>query len=199
MNLGKLNQTVILIDTDYLNEKIKENVVFYKDLYPDKQFDTIMLFKLLYSFMLNARVQESGNNVDVLFAYRLENSNLYFCNPNDIWDLGMTEEFSMKTNLGNLIVRSFFADPEGESCSMHFINMFKMLCYDDSVDRIIMVADNAELNIELLKGSYKLWENKSLFLLKDYQNSKISAPIKIKYVNISYAIASALGLENHEF
>ena len=46
MNLGKLNQTVILIDTDYLNEKIKENVVFYKDLYPDKQFDTIMLFKL---------------------------------------------------------------------------------------------------------------------------------------------------------
>ena len=147
--------------------------------------------------MLNARVQDSGNNVDVLFAYRIENSNLYFCNPNDIWDLSMIQEISMKTNLGNLIIRSFFADPEGESCSRHFINMFKMLCYDDSVARIIMVADNAELNIELLSGAYKRRENKSFFMLKDSQNSKISVPIK--NVNISYAIASALGLENHEF
>ena len=196
MNLGELNQTVILIVTDYLNEKIKENVVFYKNLYPDKKFDTIKLSKLLYSFVLNARVVESGHNVDVLFAYKLEKSELYFCNPNDVWDFGMTQDVSMKTEHGNLIVRSFFADEE-ESCSMHFINMFQMLCYDNSVDRIIMVADNTELNFALEVRHKKLWERKSLFFFKDYHNSKISLPIK--YVNIAYTIALALGLNSNEF
>ena len=46
MNLGKLNKTVILIDTDYLNQKIKENIEFYKDLYPDKELNTINLVTL---------------------------------------------------------------------------------------------------------------------------------------------------------
>ena len=41
MNLGKLNKTVILIDTDYLNQKIKENIEFYRDLYTDKDINTI--------------------------------------------------------------------------------------------------------------------------------------------------------------
>ena len=48
MNLGKLNKTVILIDTDYLNQKIKENIEFYRDLYPEKKLNTLALYELIY-------------------------------------------------------------------------------------------------------------------------------------------------------
>ena len=50
MNLGKLNKTVLLIDTDYLNQKIKENIGFYRDLYPDKELNTLNLYELIYNF-----------------------------------------------------------------------------------------------------------------------------------------------------
>ena len=45
----------------------------------------------------------------------------------------------------NVTIRSFFAD-EDESCSKHFTIMFKMLHRNNSVDRVIMVADSKDLN-----------------------------------------------------
>ena len=85
MNLGKLNKTVILIDTDYLNQKIKENIEFYRDLYPDKELSTLNLYQLIYNFIVNARVESDERNIDVLFAYRLSDSLLYSTNPDNVW------------------------------------------------------------------------------------------------------------------
>ena len=118
MNFGKLNSTVILIDKEFLDDMIKENVQNYKNIYPNKQFDRINLSALLYSFLLNARVEESGHYIDVLFAFKSENPKLYYCEPSDMpWDATTIE-----TEKGDLIVRSFFAD-EDETCRRHFNSM----------------------------------------------------------------------------
>ena len=96
MNLGKLNKTVILIDTDYLNQKIKENIEFYRDLYPDKELNTLNLYQLIYNFIVNARVESDERNIDVLFAYRLSDSLLYSTNPGNVWNFINAENLNIE-------------------------------------------------------------------------------------------------------
>ena len=192
MNLGKLNKTVILIDTDYLNQKIKENIEFYRDLYPDKKLDTVELYQLIYNFILGARVESDEQNIDVLFAYRLSDSLLYSTNPGNIWSFINAQNLNIKEF--NVTIRSFFAD-EDESCSEHFTIMFKMLHRSNSVDRIIMVADNVELN-DAFRFTPELLE-KNLFLFRDNHNTNID--FSIYFVNIAYIIAQSLGLEKGEW
>ena len=50
MNLRDLNNTVIIIDTDFIRDRISENLNFYKKLYPNKVFDKINLYNLVYKF-----------------------------------------------------------------------------------------------------------------------------------------------------
>lgn len=193
MNLGILNETVILIDTDFLNERIRHNLFFYKKLYPDKVFDKINLADLLYKFALNARVEEAGHNVDILFAYTLSNSNLEHCTPSNLTFDITSDGVQMETDKGTFLIRSFFGD-EDETCNEHFLNMLRMVNYSPRVSRIIMVADSPELNFEL-EMMHEQNEN-SLFLIKKYHNTQIEVPIK--YVKIDYPIAYALGLNNNE-
>ena len=121
MNLGKLNKTVILIDTDYLNQKIKENIEFYRDLYPDKELNTLNLYQLIYNFIVNARVESDERNIDVLFAYRLSDSLLYSTNPGNVWNFINAENLNIEEF--NVTIRSFSADESAdESCSKHFYN-----------------------------------------------------------------------------
>jgi len=192
MNLGKLNKTVILIDTDYLNQKIKENIEFYRDLYPDKELNTVDLYQLIYNFILGARVESDEQNIDVLFAYRLSESLLYSTDPGNIWSFINAQNLSIKEF--NVTIRSFFAD-EDESCSEHFTIMFKMLHSSNSVERVIMVADSVELN-DAFRFTPELLE-KNLFLFRDDHDTNIDFPIY--FVNIAYMIAQSLGLDKGEW
>ena len=192
MNLGKLNKTVILIDTDYLNQKIRENIEFYRDLYPDKELNTVDLYQLIYNFILGARVESDEQNIDVLFAYRLSDSLLYSTDPGNVWNFINAQNLNIKEF--NVTIRSFFAD-EDESCSKHFTNMFKMLHGSNSVDRIIMVADSVELN-DAFRFTPELLE-KNLFLFRDDHNTNID--FSIYFVNIAYVIAQSLGLDKGEW
>jgi len=192
MHLGKLNKTVILIDTDYLNQKIKENIEFYRDLYPDKELNTVDLYQLIYNFILGARVESDEQNIDVLFAYRLSDSLLYSTDPGNVWNFINAQNLNIKEF--NVTIRSFFAD-EDESCSEHFTIMFKMLHRSNSVDRIIMVADSVELN-DAFRFTPELLE-KNLFLFRDDHNTNID--FSIYFVNIAYIIAQSLGLDKGEW
>ena len=192
MNLGKLNKTVILIDTDFLNQKIKENIEFYSDLYPDKQLNTLNLNQLIYNFILNARVESDEQNIDVLFAYRLSDSLLYSTNPGNVWDFVNAQNLNIEE--WNVSIRSFFAD-EDESCSEHFIQMLNLIHRNNSVDRIIMVADSVELN-DAFRFTPELLE-KNLFLFRDDHNTNID--FSIYFVNIAYMIAQSLGLDSGEW
>jgi len=192
MVLGKLNKTVILIDKDYLNKKIKENIEFYGGLYPDKHLNIINLSQLIHSFILNARVENDEENIDVLFAYRSDDSLLYSTDPDNVWIFINAQNI----NIGEWCVtlRSFFA-AEDESCSEHFSSMLKMIHRNNSVDRVIMVADSVELNNEL-RFSPELLE-KNLFLFRDDHNTNID--FSINFVNITYMIAQSLGLSREEW
>ena len=192
MNLGKLNKTVILIDTDYLNQKIRENIEFYRDLYPDKELNTVDLYQLIYNFILGARVESDEQNIDVLFAYRLSDSLLYSTDPGNVWNFINAQNLNIKEF--NVTIRSFFAD-EDESCSEHFTIMFKMLHRSNSVGRVIMVADSVELN-DALRFTPELLE-KNLFLFRDDHDTNID--FSIYFVNIAYTIAQSLGLDRGEW
>lgn len=194
MNLGILNETVILIDTDFLNERISHNLSFYKELYPDKDFDKINLADLLYKFALNARVEEAGHNVDILFAYTLSNSNLEHCTPSNLTFDITSDGVQMETDKGTFLIRAFFGD-ENETCNEHFLNMLRMVKNSSRVSRIIMVADNPDLNFELEMMCEQ--NEKSLFIFKKH-HSQTAIDADVKFVTILYPIAYALGLNNSE-
>ena len=194
MNLGSLNETVILIDTDFLNERISHHLAFYKELHPDKNFEKINLANLLYKFVLNARVEEAGHNVDILFAYTLGNGTLTNCEPNNVFSFIDTKQVQMETEKGTFLIRSFFGD-EDETCSDHFINMLRMVNYSPRVSRIIMVADNPDLNFELEMMCEQ--NEKSLFIFKKH-HLQTAIDVDVNFVTIVYPIAYSLGLNNSE-
>lgn len=193
MNLGILNETVIIIDTDFLNERISHNLTFYKELYPDKNFEKINLAELLYDFALNARVEEEGRNVDIIFAYTLSNSILVHCTPSNLtYDIS-SDGVQMETDIGKFLIRSFWGDI-GETCIKHFCNILSMADNSSRVARIIIIADNDFLNDQLEYMEYK--KEKILLLIKKYHHTEIN--VDIKYVNIDYIIADSLGLNKNE-
>jgi hypothetical protein len=193
MNLGILNETVIIIDTDFLNERISHNLTFYKELYPDKNFEKINLAELLYDFALNARVEEEGHNVDIIFAYTLSNSILAHCTPSNLtYDIS-SDGVQMETDIGKFSIRSFWGDI-GETCIEHFCNILRMADNSPRVSRIIIIADNNFLNDQLEYMEYK--KEKILLLIKKYHHTEIH--VDIKYVNIDYIIADSLGLNKNE-
>ncbi len=186
MNFGKLNKTVILIDTDFLNEKTKELLVFYRDLYPEKEFKQIDVVQLITSFATQSGVNEKGSTVDVIFAHTLEDSDLYFCKPSEL--VSEINETTFENEIAIFFIRSYFAD-EDESCREHFINMLEQIYNDKNVTRIIIIADNSEINdqLNLMQSESK----KDLFMIKNY-HSEINVPIK--FFNIDYIIGNLLGL-----
>ena len=198
MDLGILNETVILIDTDFLNESISYHLNFYKELYPDKNFEKIKLADLLYKFVLNARVEEGNHNIDILFACTLSNSNLKYCTPSDLTFYSTSDGVQMKTDKGTLVIRSFFGDDEekDESCSEYFLKMLRIVNQSSRVSRIIMIADNPFLNIEL--EMMRTQNEKSLFIFKEHHSITHINVLDLKHVNIVYPLAYALGLRNSE-
>ena len=193
MRIGELNKTVILIDSDFLNERILSTMHFYKELYPDKEFEVINLFELIDSFSHNARLEDSENDLDVLFAYRLSNDNLENCRPRNLTVDISSNGVRIKSELRNFVIRSFFAD-ENESCSRHFVNMLKIVHSKSNVSKIILIGDSPELNSEL-----KLMLNASdrkFFLFKKSHESFIGLPIQ--YIDVDYLVAFALGLDSSE-
>ena len=70
-----------------------------------------------------------------------------------------------------------------------------MLHRNNSVDRIIMVADSVELN-DAFRFTPELLE-KNLFLFRDDHDTNID--FSINFVNISYMIAQSLGLDRGEW
>jgi len=193
MKLEELNQTVMLIDTDFLIEKISENYNFYKDLYPEKIFGDINLAKLLHQFAINARVQEANHYVDIIFAYTLDNTILPNCKPNNVFEFNDTKNLRLKTNIGEFLIKSFFAD-ENENCSDHFINLLSKVHNNINVSRIITVSDNPELDY-YLNLFFKKGE-KSFFLIKSSTESYIST--KFTFVGIDELIAFAFGINATE-
>ncbi|MDH6357985.1 hypothetical protein [Parabacteroides sp. PF5-9] len=191
MHLGLLSETIILINTDFLNQQICFTLDIYKEVYPFKDFDKINLENLLYQFALNARIEEVGHVVDVIFAYKLNSSFLTHCIPEDVFCFIDSNQVKVETEIGSFRIRSFFAD-QNETCNEHYINILKDIYRNPRVSRIVMVADNYELNNEILMMN----DSKSLFFLKKYHDTEIEIPVK--YVNINYPIAYALGLAKSE-
>ena len=127
-----------------------------------------------------------------MFAYRLSDSLLYSTDPGNVWNFINAQNLDIKEF--NVTIRSFFAD-EDESCSEHFIHMLNLIHRNNSVDRIIMVADSVELN-DAFRFSPELLE-KNLFLFRDDHDTNID--FSINFVNIAYMIAQSLGLDRGEW
>jgi hypothetical protein len=119
----------------------------------------------------------------------LNNSQLTHCEPNNVFNFIDSNQVQMETEKGTFLIRSFFGD-EDETCTEHFINMLSMVNYSPRVSRIIMVADNSDLNFELEMMSEQ--NDKSLFMFTKGSDSSIE--VEIKYIPIYYIIAQSLGV-----
>jgi len=185
MKLGNLNKIVVLINTDFLNEQIRNSLIFYKGLYPNKNFEKINIADLLYKLVPNAIIEE-GDKIDILFSYTLSNSKLEHCTPNALTFDISSDGVKMETDKGTFFIRAFFGD-ENETCSEHFVNMLQLINGSPKVSRIIMVADtdNSELTFELERMSI---ENE----IMNVQGKKWH------YTETTSHIAYALGLNGNE-
>jgi hypothetical protein len=191
MKLGQLSETVILIDTDFLNENISENLAFYRNLYPLKKFIPINLKELILKFAENARINIPGQSVDVIFAYSLTNSVINFCTPSDL--TFEIDNLSLSSERGLFQCKAFFAD-EDESNIMHYIDILEQLFSYKNIKKIVLVADNVELNDEIEMNEYQTF--KDLFLIKNTHGTHISLPVY--YSDIDNIIAYSLGLNRSE-
>jgi len=192
MNLGSLNNTIILIDTEFFNEIISYYLTLYQRLYPDKDLKKINLTDLIYKLAINARVEEAGHKIDVIFAYTFSNSRLLYCKPADLtYDIS-NEGIQKVTDKGTFLIRAFFAD-EDETCSEHFLNLLQIINHNPNVSRIVLFANNSDYNNELEMIIKQ--KEKSLFLFRQ-SGSGISLPIK--NINLDLIIPFEFGLTRYE-
>jgi len=132
-----------------------------------------------------------GQILDVIFAYSLSGSVLKFCIPSDL--TFEIDKLSLSSQRGVFQCNAFFAD-EDESNIIHFIDILEQLFSYKHVKKIVLVADNAELNDEIEMNEYNTF--KDLFLIKNTHGTHISLPVY--YSDIDSVIAYSLGLNQSE-
>ena len=189
-----LSKTVMLIDTNFLNEQINLTLNFYKNLYPNKIFEKIQLDNLLYNFARYVDFREADRNVAVIFAYGIDQSGLLsHCEPNNLLDFIDIHQVQMQTDLCRFNIRSYFG-AEDETCCEHFVHLLKEVMYKRMVSRIIVIADCYELNYELRMMNE---EDKEKIILFRKRDTEITV-VPISYGYIDYPLARALGLKGGE-
>lgn len=192
MILQPLQQTVILIDTDFINEMIVENFKYYKKLHPDKEFRN-NIAELIYRFVESARVHQPGQNIDILFAYHTDNDTVLHFEPGSLAYFNDAFHVQLKTDRGVFLFRSFFGYDD-ETCGEHLLKMLSSVNFNDNVSKIVVVSDDACLNTQLAE----IYEEDAdkVILIKRSRDSEIDTGFR--YVNIDHPIAFAFGLERSE-
>jgi hypothetical protein len=193
MDLGDFTETVIIIDTDFLNRKIKSILNTYSERYPEKIFLKINTTKLISFLPVVTNVFENGRFVDIIFCHQFENDILFFCNPNSL-KLKINGAV-LKKERGNFKLKTLFADKESNQSNIdHFNEILNSVYLNSNVARIVMVADNVLLNDVL--NNYLTERKKVLFVLKDKMESKMN--VRVRKFSIDTLIHIALGLKLNE-
>ena len=168
MKLPKLNQSVILINTEFLIKMIKDGVDFYSGLYPGRSFPLINVGDIIYRIATNSRITHDTDPIIVIFLYKLDNKILPHVNyPNNLFVFSDIVNKSFFMNAGTNVFHfvSYFADPEElESFDVEFSDLFRQVAYDKNVFNISIVADNDMMNYYLERFVDEL--DKSLFVYR---------------------------------
>lgn len=188
-------KTVMLIDTDYLNDRIAFSYKVYEEAYPGRKLGKINLANLLYRFARNSRIDAPGEAIDILFAYKIGSSLLLNCEPANVFNFMDVHNVRMESDIGDFRVISFFAD-EGESTANCFVKMLKQVYASSEVSKIVVVADNELLNPLLRDFAYH--NRKEILMLRSYRNTKIDDDIPFNFVNINNIIPIEMGIKEGE-
>ncbi|MBK8109375.1 MAG: hypothetical protein IPK46_03040 [Saprospiraceae bacterium] len=195
MYIEDLAKTVMLIDTDYLNDRIAFSYKVYEEAYPDRELGNINLANLLYRFARNSRIYSPGEAVDILFAYKIGNSILLNCEPSNVFNFMDVHNVRMESDIGDFRIISFFAE-EGESTGEYFVKMLKQVYASREVSKIVVVADNELLNPPLRE--FARHNRKEILMLRGYRNTRIDDDIPFNFVNINNIIPLDMGIKEGE-
>jgi len=204
MKLPKLNESVILIDGNFLIKKIKENHNFYSDLYPNRDFQDIRLIEIIDIVAASSRIIHANDSVSVIILYRLDYSELPFTSePNNLFVFNDYVNNPMGCTIKGckFDFASFYANPEYDNEYEYyeeFNQLLNSIAYDDNTFSISLVADNESCNYQL--EEYDNMLDKSFFIFRgtDYEIG-INGSDKFSYVNFDYVIAMCMGLRQSEW
>lgn len=206
-NLNKCS-TYILIDVEYLIKKINECYKFYIGLYPEKKLNRFDITNLLTSIMQTTHTMHNGDNINVIFYYKLGNSEIPYSNGQlDVW------EFNNLQNPVKLIYEqgltmnlySIFSDPECDdelSYNEEFIMHLRQIVTSQDAFTIVVCKDNENSDtINYWLEEFEKNIDKKFYIYRDI-DYKIGIGYysqKFSYVALDYAIASCMGLKSYEW
>lgn len=202
-NLPKCS-SYILIDTEYLISKINEGYRFYKDLYPDREFEQFDILNMINIVASTTKITVPNETTNIVFLYKLGNSS--FPNAKGFQDVLRFADFRNTVSLSNdegstINFYSFFADPFGDEFSYNceYNDLLREIVSKKDVFTIIMCKDGHEQNDLLEKFNSTI--DKSFYIFRDIdpEIGLSDYSEKFRYVTIDYVIALCMGLKQREW
>ena len=205
MKLPKLNESVILIDAEFLISMIKENYVFYTDLYKDRTFPPIRLADIINIIASTSRILQENEKVNVIFFSKLGNDTLpNTIEPNCLFEFAdfTNNPIHCEINKCTFEFAYYYADPEmdeydDEKYCEEFGQLLVSAAYDHKTFNISIVADNDYYYRYLVNFDANL--EKSFVIYRGlYSTLGIDSP-KFSSVTFDYVIAMCMGLKKGEW
>lgn len=205
MKLPKLNESVILIDAEFLINMIRSNYAFYTDLYKGRTFPQISLYKIINIIASTSRILQEDEIVNVIFFSKLGNDIL----PNTTEPNRLFEFANFTNNPVHCVINNckfelayYFADPEiSEDDEEEYCDEFGQLligaAYDHNTFNISIVANNHYYNRYLHDFGVNL--DKHFVIFKGLDSGiRIDSP-KFSTATFDYVIATCMGLKSYEW
>lgn len=186
----KLSETVVLIDTTFLNFVIMDMKGYFERTL-QRPLPEIDLSVLTTYLTLDAGVTEGMNEVQFLFVYDKDSTCLYHCQPSNL-----------ETELNGVAFRSpcgefLFASVPSEGMVSRedlFLDLLTIVSDSADVKRMVILSFNEEYGDEVTKVLNGV-QGKAIVQLR---MNEPECPVKYKWEMLAFPIMQALGIKAEE-
>ena len=203
LNIIVKSAAYILIDTEYLIQRIAECDSFYQSIYPDKQLRKYSIYDILECMISSTAFPFEGEVVNVVFLYKLGNSYLNFQdNTLDIRLFRRTHPVIRKNNPNiSFVLTSVYADPEGDELAFgrEFDDLIKEVAYKKEVKTIILCTEGSIHNDVLTELDFTTSKHFQIFRNLDYEIGLDYDSENFLYAVMDYVLAICMGLDENEW
>ena len=204
MKLPELSKSVIVIDTNFLIQIIRNNHDFYSKEYPNHKFNKINILKVIQSIALTSRaIKEENETISVIFFFMLNNSKLPLTSePNDVHIFNDFVNRPLMCQIDNCIFNfsSFYADPESNDKQLYNKELGQLLlsiASKEQTSNISIIVDDIFFEDTFLRFN-EIFNKKFVIFRSSESEMFLPDPPKFWNVNLDYIIAREMGVADNE-
>lgn len=186
----KLSETVVLIDTAFLNFVITDMKGYFEETL-QRSLQEIDLSMLTTYLTLDAGITEGKNEVQFLFVYDKESSRLVHCHPSDL-----EKELNGVAFQSPYGEYSFASVPSEGMVSREdlFLDLLAIISDSADVKRMIVVSFNEEYGKKVTEALHEV-KGKEII---QFRMNEPEAPIEYKWDMLAFPVMQALGIRADE-